>query len=105
MATSAIYVVYSKIVLDALSVSKIKLNKCRRDFMIEIFMLYLSFSSRINFLQLGRYSRFGEQRFRRQFDDRFDFFSRFFRLFVINPNSIKNRQHVNELLYFGSMSA
>jgi hypothetical protein len=74
MATSAIYVVYSKIVLDALSVSKIKLNKCRRDFMIEIFMLYLSIPSRINFLQLGRYSRFGEQRFRRQFEQKFDFF-------------------------------
>ena len=31
--------------------------------------------------------------------------SRFFRLFAINPNSIKNRQHVNELLYFGTMTA
>ena len=30
---------------------------------------------------------------------------RFFRLFAINPNSIKNRQHVNELLYFGTMAA
>lgn len=74
MSTPAIYNLYSKIVLDALSVSKIKLNKCRRDFMIEIFMLYLSIPSRINFLQLGRYSLFGEQRFRRQFDERFDFF-------------------------------
>ena len=36
--------------------------------MIEIFMLYLSIPSRINFLQLGRYSLFGERRFRRQFD-------------------------------------
>ena len=42
--------------------------------MIEIFMLYLSIPSRINFLQLGRYSRFGEQRFRRQFEQGFDFF-------------------------------
>ena len=31
--------------------------------------------------------------------------SRFFRLFAINPNSIKNRQHVNELLYFGTIAA
>jgi hypothetical protein len=30
---------------------------------------------------------------------------RFFRLFAINPNSIKNRQHVNELLLFGTMAA
>ena len=74
MVTSAVYVLYSKIVLDALSVSKIKLNKCRRDFMIEIFMLYLSIPCRINFLQLGRYSRFGEQHFRRQFEEQFDFF-------------------------------
>jgi len=57
--------------LEALSFTKIKLNKCRRDFMIEIFMLYLSIPSRINFLQLGRYSRFGEQRFRRQFEEGF----------------------------------
>ena len=27
------------------------------------------------------------------------------RLFAINPNSIKNRQHVNELLNFGTMAA
>ena len=75
MATPAIYNLYTKIVLEALSVTKIKLNKCRRDFMIEIFMLYLSIPSRINFLQLGRYSLFGEQRFRRQFEESFDFFS------------------------------
>lgn len=31
--------------------------------------------------------------------------SRFFRLFAINPNTIKNRQHVNELLFFGTMVA
>ena len=31
--------------------------------------------------------------------------SRFSRLFTINPNSIKNRQHVNELLYFDTMAA
>jgi len=75
MAIPAIYELYIKIILDALAVSKIKLNKCRRDFMIEIFMLYLSIPSRVNFLQLGRYSRFGEQRFRRQFEQGFDFFS------------------------------
>ena len=75
MAIPAIYDLYSNIILEALSVSKIKLNKCRRDFMIEIFMLYLSIPSRINFLQLGRYGRFGEQRFRRQSEQGFDFFS------------------------------
>jgi Transposase DDE domain. len=73
--TPAIYDQYAKIVLDALSTAKLKLNKCRRNFMLEIFMLYLSIPTRINFLQLGRYSRFGEQRFRRQFEKGFDFFS------------------------------
>jgi len=72
MTTPAIYDLFSKIVLDALSVSKIKLNKCRRDFIIEIFMLNLSIPSRINFPQFGRYSRFGEQRFRRQFEQGFE---------------------------------
>ncbi|GHT68631.1 hypothetical protein AGMMS50239_34110 [Bacteroidia bacterium] len=43
--------------------------------MFEIFMLYLSIPDRINFLQSGRYSRSGEQRFRRQFESGFDFFS------------------------------
>jgi hypothetical protein len=43
--------------------------------MIEIFMLHLSIPSRINFFQFSRYSRFGEQRFRRQFEQGFDFFS------------------------------
>jgi len=75
MTIPAIYDLYSKIILEALSVSQIKLNKCRRDFMIEIFMLYLSIPSRINFLQLGRYGLHGEQRYRRQFEREFDFFS------------------------------
>ena len=75
MTIPAIYDLYSKIILEALSVSQIKLNKCRRDFMIEIFMLYLSIPSRINFLQLGRYGLHGEQRYRRQFEKGFDFFS------------------------------
>ncbi len=30
---------------------------------------------------------------------------RFFRLFAINPNSIKNHQHVKELLNFGTLAA
>jgi len=31
--------------------------------------------------------------------------SKFFRLFAISPNSIKNRQHVNKLLYLGTRAA
>ena len=168
MTIPAIYNLYSKIILEALSVSPIKLNKCRRDFMIEIFMLNLNIPSRINFLQLGRYGLHGEQRYRRQFEKEFDFMdakqfaglenaqarsenklyfhfntaltmvnvlrvmqlsnpdtmevpflmkthktlfhnvlllSRFICLFAINPDSIKNHQHVKDLLYFGTMAA
>jgi hypothetical protein len=32
-------------------------------------------------------------------------FSRFIHLFAINPNSIKNHQHVKDLLYFDTMAA
>jgi len=51
----------------------VKLNKWRSDFMIEILMLYLVIPQRINFLQMGRYSQYGEQRFRQQFERKFDF--------------------------------
>lgn len=71
----AIYTEYFKIVSTALANAKIKINKCRHNFMLDIFMLYLSIPTRINFLQLGRFSGHGEQRFRRQFEKRFDFFS------------------------------
>jgi len=74
MVLPAIYDLYPNIILEALSVSKIKLIKCRLDFMIEIFMLYLSIPSLFNFLRLGRYSLFGEQHFRRGFEQEFDFF-------------------------------
>jgi hypothetical protein len=40
--TPAIYDHYTKIVFDALSTVKLKLNKYRRNFMFEIFMLYLN---------------------------------------------------------------
>lgn len=73
--TPAIYFQYSEIVFRALTNAKLKINGCRRNFMMEIFLLYLSIPGRINFLQLGRYSLFGEQRFRRQFEKGFDFFS------------------------------
>jgi hypothetical protein len=63
--------------------------------MLDIFMLYLSILTRINFLQLSRYSRFGEQCFRRQFEEEFDFFS--FNKAVSAPyigkrNAIKRKQ-------------
>jgi hypothetical protein len=40
--------------------------------MLEVLLLYLIIPGRINFLQLGRYGRFGEQRYRQQFRPKFD---------------------------------
>lgn len=71
----AIYNLCEEIVLTALKGAKLQINKSRKNFMIEIFILYLSIPGRINFLQLGRFSKYGEQRFRRQFEKKFDFFS------------------------------
>lgn len=40
--------------------------------MLEVLLLYLIIPGRINFLQPGRYGRFGEQRYRQQFSRNFD---------------------------------
>lgn len=50
-----------------------KINQWRRDFLIETFILFLSIRGRINFLQLGRYGKYKEQRYRQQFEKSFDF--------------------------------
>lgn len=48
-------------------------NKRRKDFLVEIFALLLSINGRINFLQLSRYGKYKEQRYRQQFEKQFDF--------------------------------
>ena len=53
--------------------NSLSINKWRRDFLIEIFMLYLVIPGRINFKQMSRYSHYCEQRFRNQFKEKFDF--------------------------------
>ena len=55
--------------LDKLS----NINQWRRDFLIETFILFLSIRGRINFLQLARYGKYKEQRYRQQFEKLFDF--------------------------------
>jgi len=55
--------------LDKLS----NINQWRRDFLIETFILFLSIRGRINFLQLARYGKHKEQRYRQQFEKPFDF--------------------------------
>jgi hypothetical protein len=49
------------------------LNKCRKDFICEVLILFLSIKGRINFLQLERFGYFSEQRYRQQFEKAFDF--------------------------------
>jgi len=50
-----------------------KINQWRRTFLIETLILFLSIRGRINFLQLARYGKYKEQRYRQQFEKRFDF--------------------------------
>lgn len=46
-------------------------NKCRKDFFCEVVILMLSIKGRVNFLQLGRFGNFKEQRYRQQFEKPF----------------------------------
>ena len=66
---------YSEIIIGLLNKSSVKINKWREKFMLEVLLLYLIIPGRINFLQLGRYGRFGEQRYREQFSHKFDWLS------------------------------
>lgn len=66
---------YIAIINTALLKSAVKINKWREKFMLEVLLLYLIIPGRINFLQLGRYGRFGEQRYRQQFGRKFDWLS------------------------------
>ena len=50
------------------------LNKWRKKFIKEVLWLFLSIKGHINFSSLGRYGTHGEQRFRQQFENHFDFF-------------------------------
>ena len=56
-------------VIDKLS----NINQWRRDFLIETLILFMSIRGRINFLQLARYGKHKEQRYRQQFEKPFDF--------------------------------
>ncbi|MGL5272065.1 MAG: transposase [Phocaeicola sp.] len=72
-ANNQVHTQFLSLISFTLDNSSIRLNKWRRDFILEVLMLFLSIPGRINFLQLGRYSSYGEQRFRQQFDKEFDF--------------------------------
>jgi hypothetical protein len=49
------------------------INQWRKDFLIETFILFLSIRGGINFLQIARYGKYKEQRYRQQFEKPFDF--------------------------------
>ena len=57
---------YLELINSVLLKSAVKINKWREKFMLEVLLLHLIIPGRINFLQLGRYGRFGEQRYRQQ---------------------------------------
>jgi len=57
---------YNSLVINALSKISI-VNKWRQSFLLETFTLFLSIKGRINFLQLERYGKYTEQRYRQQF--------------------------------------
>lgn len=65
---------YNSLIINTLS--KIStINKWRQTFLLEAFTLFLSIKGRINFLQLERYGKYTEQRYRQQFEKTFDFLS------------------------------
>lgn len=66
---------YLEIIKSCLIKSGAKINKWREKFMLEVLLLYLIIPGRINFLQLGRYGKHSEQRYRQQFEVGFDWLS------------------------------
>ncbi len=48
-------------------------NSWRKEFITETLILFLCIKGRINFLQLGRFGKHKEQRYRQQFEKPFDF--------------------------------
>lgn len=76
-------------ITDTLNKCSSPLHKWRRNFVIEVLLLFMSIPGRVCFLQLARYSRFGEQRFRQQFEKKFDFME--FNSHLIKDNMIGRR--------------
>ncbi len=64
------YISYKQLIYSMLDKTT-NINKWRKDFIIEVFMLFLSIKGRINFFQLERYGQFCEQRYRQQFEKPF----------------------------------
>lgn len=63
---------YNKLIIRTLDKISV-FNKCRKDFLCEVLVLLLCIKGRINFLQLGRFGKYTEQRYRQQFEKQFSF--------------------------------
>lgn len=63
---------YNNLIINTLDKVS-NLNKCRKDFFCEVLILLLCIKGRINFLQMGRFGKFSEQRYRQQFEKQFNF--------------------------------
>lgn len=62
-----------KELISSILESMANINQCRKVFVIETLILFMSIRGRINFLQLARYGKYKEQRYRQQFEKTFDF--------------------------------
>jgi len=63
---------YNQLIISVLD-NFLNINQWRKAFILETFTLFLSIRGRINFLQLARYGKHEEQRYRQQFEKPFDF--------------------------------
>ena len=64
------YNIYNSLIIRTLNKISV-FNKCRKNFFCEVVILMLSIKGRVNFLQLGRFGNFKEQRYRQQFEKPF----------------------------------
>ena len=80
---------FYSIIMSSLDKCSTPLTKWRRDFILETLLLFMSIPGRICFLQLARYSRFSEQRFRQQFEKRLDFME--FNSHLVTQNMTERR--------------
>jgi len=66
------YEFYNNLIINTLEKISI-FSKRRKDFLCEVFILFLCVKGRLNFLQLARFGKFKEQRYRQQFEKPFAF--------------------------------
>ena len=78
--TTKEYKTYNSLIISMLE-KLLDINQWRKDFLIETFIWFLSIRGRINFLQLARYGKYKEQRYRQQFEKQFDLHT----VFAIDP--------------------